>query len=149
MNAMPTIEEVLREARAIAVVGLSNRPERPSHEVAAYLQAQGYRVIPVNPNLTGPVLGERPYPDLKAVPGHIDIVDIFRRPADVPPVVDEAIAQRVPVLWMQLGIVHEAAAAKACAAGTYVIMDRCIAIEHRALVRAGRLAARTAPRKDG
>lgn len=141
----PTIEDILRDARTIAVVGLSDRRDRPSHDVAAYLQAQGYRVIPVNPMLTGPVLGEQPYPTLTAVPAPIDVVDIFRRAVDVPPIVDEAIACRVPVVWMQLGIVHEAAAARARAAGTHVVMDRCMAVEHRALVRAGRLT----PRKDG
>lgn len=128
----PTVEEInaiLRDSRTIAVVGLSPRPDRPSHEVAAYLQRQGYRVIPVNPNVTE-VLGERAYPRLEEVPERIDIVDVFRRPTEIGPVVDAAIALHVPVLWLQLGVVNEGEAARARAAGVRVVMDRCIAIEH-------------------
>ena len=137
---MSTIEELLANSRVIAVVGLSDRPDRPSHRVARYLQRHGYRIVPVNPKLTGPVLGEEPYSSLDAVPEGVDLVDIFRRPIDVPPVVDAAISVGVPAVWMQLGIVHEEAARKARAAGVQVVMDRCTAIEHRALVRRGRLA---------
>ena len=137
---MSIIEELLANSRVIAVVGLSDRPDRPSHGVARYLQDQGYRIIPVNPRLTAPVLGEEPYPSLDAVPVRVDLVDIFRRSIDVPPVVDAAIRIGAPTVWMQLGIVHEEAAQKARAAGIQVVMDRCTAIEHRALVRAGRLA---------
>jgi predicted CoA-binding protein len=134
------IEELLANSRVIAVVGLSDRPERPSHGVARYLQEQGYRIIPVNPKLTGPVLGEQPYPRLDDVPERVDLVDIFRRSIDVPPVVDAAIRIGAPAVWMQLGIVHEEAARRASAAGLQVVMDKCTAIEHRVLVRAGRLA---------
>ncbi len=132
---MATVEEILTKSRVIAVVGLSDRPDRPSHGVARYLQAQGYRVIPVNPALTGPVLGEAPYRRLEDVEEHVDLVDIFRRPVDVPPVVEAAIEIGASAVWMQLGIVHEEAAAKARAAGLDVVMDKCTAIEHRALLR--------------
>jgi predicted CoA-binding protein len=132
---LTSIDELLTQTKVIAVVGLSESPDRPSHGVARYLQEQGYRIIPVNPNLKGPVLGEQPYPDLEAVPEHIDLVDIFRRPNDVPPVVDAAIAVGATAVWMQLGIIHEDAARKARDAGLSVVMDRCTAIEHRALLR--------------
>jgi len=134
-----SIERLLRNARVIAVVGLSDRPERASHDVARYLQSQGYRVIPVNPHLTGPVLGEQPYPDLRSVPVSVDVVDIFRKAEDVPPVVEEAIATGAGEVWMQLGIVNEAAAAKARDAGVDVVMDKCMRVEHRELVRQGKL----------
>lgn len=127
----------------IAVVGLSGREDRPSHTVAKYLQSQGYRIIPVNPRLEGPVLGEQPYPDLGSVPEHIDLVDIFRRPVDVPPVVDSAIEVGASAVWMQLGIVNEEAAERARQAGLDVVMDRCTAIEHRLLVGGGRIPGRT------
>ena len=136
---MATIENILSKAKVIAVVGLSDREDRPSHTVAKYLQSQGYRIIPVNPQLHAPVLGEQPYPDLESVPEPVDLVDIFRRPIDVPPVVDSAIKIGAPAVWMQLGIVHEEAAQRARTAGLDVVMDRCTAIEHRRLVRLGRL----------
>ncbi len=136
---MTTIEEVLANSKVIAVVGLSDRPERPSHGVARYLQQSGYRIIPVNPKLTGPVLGEEPYPDLDSVREKVDLVDIFRRPIDVPPVVEAAIRIGAPAIWMQLGIVHEEAAQRARNAGLAVVMDRCTAIEHRALIREGKI----------
>lgn len=134
---MTDIAEMLRSSRVIAVVGLSDRPDRPSHGVAAYLQAQGYRIVPVNPRLSGPVLGEQPYPDLRSVPEKVDIVDIFRRSEDVPPVVDDAIAIGAPLVWLQLGIVNDEAARKAEAAGAAVVMDRCLKVEHEALLGAG------------
>ena len=134
-----TIESVLAKSRVIAIVGLSDREERPSHSVARYLQRQGYRIIPVNPKLTEPVLGEVPYPTLDTVPEKVDLVDIFRRPIDVPPVVDAAIRTGALAVWMQLGIIHEEAARKARAVGLEVVMDRCTAIEHRLLVRDGKL----------
>ncbi len=134
---MTDIAEMLRSSRVIAVVGLSDRPDRPSHGVAAYLQAQGYRIVPVNPRLSGPVLGEQPYPDLRSVPEKVDIVDIFRRSEDVPPVVDDAIAIGAPLVWMQLGIVNDEAARKAESAGAAVVMDRCLKVEHEALLGAG------------
>ena len=130
---MATIEEILNRSKVIAVVGLSDRLDRPSYGVARYLQSQGYRIIPVNPLLKQAVLGEQPYPDLEAVPERIDLVDIFRRPADVPPVVESAIAAGASAVWMQLGIIHQEAAKRAEAAGLDVVMDRCTAIEHRRL----------------
>ncbi|MCH7481592.1 MAG: CoA-binding protein [Chloroflexi bacterium] len=140
---MATIEEILTRSVVIAVVGLSDRENRPSHSVAKYLQSQGYRIIPVNPQLTGPVLGEQPYPDLGSVPEHIDLVDVFRRAADVPPVVESAIEAGASAVWMQLGIIHEEAAERAREAGLDVVMDRCTAIEHRLLVGAGRIPRRS------
>lgn len=125
------IDRILRESVVIAVVGLSPNPERDSHEVARYLQEAGYRIIPVNPNAEE-ILGERCYPDLASVDVPIDLVDIFRRPQDVPPVVEAAIARGAKFIWMQLGIVNEEAAERARAAGIPVVMDRCTMIEHRA-----------------
>lgn len=129
---MRTIEQILKETKIIAVVGLSDKADRPSYGVAMYLQAQGYRIIPVNPNITE-ALGEKAYPNLTSVPHKIDLVDIFRRPADVPPVVDEAIAIKAPAVWMQLGIVNQPAAYKAEAAGLDVVMDHCAKVEHQKL----------------
>jgi len=122
----------------IAVVGLSNRPDRPSYEVSAYMQHHGYRIVAVNPMYAGTqILGEYCYANLRdaaaALAGSglkIDIVDCFRKSADIPPVVDEAIAIGATCVWMQQGIVNEAAAAKAQEAGLVVIMDRCIKIDH-------------------
>ena len=128
------IGEVLKRARTIAVVGLSSSPLRPSHGVAAYLQTHGYRIIPVNPNIKG-ALGEKAYASLAEVPEKIDVVDIFRRPEFVPELVDQAIALKLPAIWMQEDVVHEAAAAKARKAGIFVMMDRCILKEHRARFR--------------
>ena len=130
-GASDPIGDLLKTARTIAVVGLSNKPLRPSHGVALYMQQQGYRIIPVNPNLQS-VLGERAYPSLKDVPEKIDLVDIFRRPEFVPEVVDQAIALAVSAVWMQEGVIHEQAAEKARQAGIFVVMDRCILKEHRA-----------------
>lgn len=130
-SALATVEEILTRSTVIAVVGLSDKPERSSHGVASYLQAQGYRIIPVNPKLTGPVLGEAPYRRLEDIEGKVDIVDIFRRSIDVPPVVEAAIEIGASAVWMQLGIVHEEAAENARAAGLDVVMDRCTAVEHR------------------
>jgi len=125
------ITDLLKRARTIAVVGLSNSPLRPSHGVSAYMQTHGYRIIPVNPQIHGS-LGERAYPSLLDVKEKIDIVNIFRRPAYVEEVVDQAIQMKVPVIWMQEGVVHEKAAQKARQAGIFVIMDTCILKEHRA-----------------
>ncbi len=135
---MRSIEQILQESKTVAVVGLSPRPERDSHEVAQYLKENGYRIIPVNPAATE-ILGERCYPSLSAVPESVDIVDIFRRAEDVPPIVEEAIQKGARVVWMQLGIVHEEAAKGAEARGLDVVMDRCTKIEHEALKRQGRL----------
>ena len=119
---MELIEEQLSRSRTIAVVGLSLNPERPSHYVAKYLQERGFRVIPVNPFIDQ-ALGEKSYPDLKSIPEAIDMVDIFRRSELVGPVVDEAIEVGAKYIWMQDGVVDEAAAARARAAGIPVVMD--------------------------
>ena len=126
-----TIDEILRDCRTIAVVGLSSNPARPSNRVAAYMQAQGYRVIPVNPNETN-VLGEPAYASLAAVSGTIDLVNIFRKSEDVLLIVEEAIAHGAKAIWMQEGVVNEAAAARAAQAGLPVVMDCCWLKEHAA-----------------
>jgi uncharacterized protein len=125
------IADLLKRSRTIAVVGLSNSPLRPSHGVSAYMQMHGYRILPVNPEITAS-LGEKAYSSLGEIPEKIDIVNIFRRPEFVEEVVDEAIRLKVPVIWMQEGVVHEKAAQKARQAGIFVVMDRCILKDHRA-----------------
>jgi uncharacterized protein len=125
------IADLLRRSRTIAVVGLSCNPFRPSHGVSAYIQSHGYRIIPVNPNITE-CLGEKAYGSLLDVPEKVDIVDIFRRPEFVEEVVDQAIQLNVPAIWVQEGVIHEKAADKARKAGIFVVMDRCILKEHRA-----------------
>jgi hypothetical protein len=132
------VERILRPPKTIAVVGLSDKPDRESHEIASYLQQQGYRIIPVNPRIKE-TLGEKAYPSLRDVPERVDIVQIFRRSEEVLPVVEEAIAIGTPVVWMQLGIVNEEAAARAKAAGLTVVMDACLRSAHRAVKAAGRL----------
>jgi uncharacterized protein len=131
--ALPTeadrITEMLQSARTIAVVGLTDTPTRPSYGVSLYMRSQGYRVIPVNPNITE-WLGEKAYQSLLDVPEKIDIVNVFRRPDAVPEVVEEAIQIKAPVIWMQEGVVHEEAAEKARQAGIFVVMDKCILKEH-------------------
>jgi predicted CoA-binding protein len=124
------ITEILKAHKTIAVVGLSSNPMRPSFEVTEYMQAAGYRIIPVNPNETE-VLGEKSYARLEDVPEKIDIVNVFRRADDVPPVVESAIRVGARVVWMQMGIENDAAAEKARAAGLTVVEDACILIEHR------------------
>lgn len=130
------ITDVLKRSRTIAIVGLSADTERPSNEVAHYLQAHGYRIVPVNPAYTGTqILGARCHATLQdaaAAGEKIDIVDCFRKSEFIGPIVDEAIAIGAPCVWMQLGVVNEAAAAKAEAAGLQVVMDRCTKIEHSA-----------------
>jgi uncharacterized protein len=128
-----TIKEILEKYRTIAVVGLSSRPYRASHGVSRYMQRQGYRIIPVNPMETE-VLGEKAYPSLDEVPESFEIVDIFRRSEFVPDIVEAAIRRNAKVIWMQQGVVHDAAAERARAAGMEVIMDLCILQEHMALV---------------
>ncbi|MDR7435682.1 MAG: CoA-binding protein [Armatimonadota bacterium] len=128
------IRRVLEMAKVIAVVGLSPNPSRPSHDVASYLKKHGYRIIPVNPH-AAEILGERSYPDLREVPEPVDIVNIFRRPEFVPSIVESAIAIGAKAIWMQLGIVHEEAAARAREAGILVVMDRCIKVEHQKYLR--------------
>jgi len=128
------IQELLRNARTIAVVGLTNDPSRPSYAVSTYLQSNGYQVVPINPKLSE-VLGEKAYPSLSeaARSEEIDIVDVFRRPDAVPAIVDEVVALGLPVLWLQETVVHEDAAARARKAGITVVMDKCILKEHRRL----------------
>jgi predicted CoA-binding protein len=129
------IREVLQRAHTIAIVGLSNQPDRDSNGVARFLLRNGYRVLPVNPNLRGLVLGEQPYASLRDIREHVDIVCIFRRPEYVPQVVEDAITIGADFVWMQLGIINPAAAQRAKQAGLGVVMDRCMAIEHRRLMR--------------
>ena len=132
-NAGPDeIRDILKTARTIAVVGHSDNPARDSYRVARYLASQGYQVFAVNPNARS-TPGLKFYPDLESVPGPIDIVDIFRRTEAIPEIVDEAIAVRAKVIWMQEGLADNASAAKARTAGLRVVMSRCIMKEHRAL----------------
>ena len=128
------IADLLQRSKTIAVVGLSSNPLRPSHGVSAYMQSHGYRIIPVNPNITE-CLGEKAYPMLLDVPEKIDIVDVFRRSEFVEEVVNQAIQLRVPAIWMQEDVIHGRAAEKAREAGIFVVMDRCILKEHRARFR--------------
>ncbi len=135
---MRTVEDILKGSKTVAVVGLSPKPDRPSYDVARYLQARGYRIIPVNPQATE-ILGEKSYPSLSAVPAPVDVVDIFRRSEDVPPIVDEAVRAKAKVVWMQEGIVNEQAADAARRVGLDVVMDRCMQKEHKRLVAQGKL----------
>lgn len=127
------LRTLLTESKTIAVIGASPKPWRDSGEIAAFLMRKGYTVYPVNPKYDE-ILGVTSYPNLKSIPDKIDLVDIFRNPADVMPVIDEAIAVGAKAVWMQLGVVNEEAAQKADDAGLKVVMDRCIAVEHRALL---------------
>jgi len=127
------IRALLARAKTIAVVGLSPKADRPSHRIARRLQSWGYRVIPVRPALTE-VLGERAYARLADLPEKPDLVDVFRAADEIGPLVDECIALKFPAIWIQEGIVNEEAAARARAAGMFVVMDRCIAVEHRRLM---------------
>lgn len=138
---MRTIAQILKDSKTIAVVGLSNKPDRASYGVAEYLQQQGYRIIPVNPAYDGQeILGERVHPDLQSAADalapngtRIDIVDCFRKSEDIPPLARDAIAIRAGCLWMQLEIENQAAADLARAAGLDVVMNHCLKIEHRKL----------------
>lgn len=123
------IEKILKETKTIAVVGISSNDERPGFTVPAYLQSRGYRIIPVNPHLEYR-LGEKAYPDLRSIPYAVDLVLLFRRSEAVPPFIDDAILIGAKAVWMQLGVIHETAAAKARKAGLDVVMDKCMAIEH-------------------
>lgn len=123
------IRTILRECRRIAVVGLSPNPYRASYGVSAYMKDCGYEIIPVNPTSTE-VLGLTCYPNLKAIPGSVDLVNIFRKSEDVPEIVEEAIAKKARAVWMQLGVIHEAAAERAQSAGLQVVMNRCVSAEH-------------------
>ena len=128
------VREILATPRTIAVVGCSPRPDRDSHRIAALLQSRGHRVIPVHP-AGGEILGERCYPTLRDVPAAVEMVDVFRRAEEAGTVADEAIAIGAKILWLQLGVIDEAAALRARAAGLTVLMDRCPAIEYRRLFR--------------
>jgi predicted CoA-binding protein len=137
MSSLPKfdpIRELLQHLKTIAVVGLSVSPLRPSHGVSAYMQSQGYRIIPVNPTISE-VLGERSYASLAEIPEKIDIVNIFRRPEFVEEIIDQAIALKIPAVWMQEEVINERAADKARKAGMFVAMDLCILKEHRARFR--------------
>jgi len=134
MSSSPQVDaiaDLLKRCKTIAVVGLSNSPLRPSHGVSAYMQTNGYRIIPVNPKIRG-ALGEKAYASLLDVTEKIDIVNVFRRPEFVEEVVDQAIKLKVPAIWMQEEVVNEKAAEKARKAGIFVVMDRCILKEHKA-----------------
>jgi predicted CoA-binding protein len=130
MHASDEIGELLKRTKTIAVVGLSDSPLRPSYGVSAYMQSHGYRIIPVNPSIKGS-LGEKAVASLADVPEKIDMIDVFRRSEFVPELVDEAIRLKVPAIWLQEDVIHEAAAEKARKAGIFVVMDKCILKEHR------------------
>jgi uncharacterized protein len=124
------IGELLKRTKTIAVVGLSDSPLRPSYGVSAYMQSQGYKIIPVNPSIKG-ALGEKAVASLAEIEEKIDMVDVFRRSEYVPDLVDEAIRLKVPAIWLQEDVIHEEAAEKARKAGIFVVMDKCILKEHR------------------
>ncbi|MEO8199933.1 MAG: CoA-binding protein [Gemmatimonadota bacterium] len=130
------LSRVLREARTIAVVGLSPKPERPSHGVARYLQREGYQIIPIRPATMEPILGQAVYPDLMQAARDfpIDVVNIFRQSDALPSLVDDIIAVKPRLVWTQLGVVHEESARRLEAAGILVVMDRCLAVELHSLV---------------
>ncbi len=133
MTDQETIQRILTTAKHVAVVGLTDDPTRPSHFVPAYLQDNGYHIIPINPTISGTVLGEKVYPSLADAPQPIDVVQIFRRSEEVGPIVEEAIAAGAGAVWMQLGISNEEAAAAARAAGLDVVMNQCMKVQHSRL----------------
>jgi predicted CoA-binding protein len=133
MNNDQMMKDILLSAKTIASVGLSSNPEKESYWIVKYLKDQGYRIIPVNPT-ADEILDEKAYPNLESVPEKIDVVQVFRKPEDVPPVVDSAIKVGAKAVWMQEGIVHEAAAQKAREAGLQVVMDACMRATHRRLI---------------
>ncbi len=130
MKSSDPIYELLSRIRTIAVVGLSDSPLRPSHGVSAYMQSEGYRIIPVNPHITE-ALGEHSYPSLADVLEKIDLINVFRRPEYVDEIVEQAIQLKIPAIWLQEGVVNERAAKKAREAGMFVLMDQCVLKEHR------------------
>lgn len=132
MTDIPTLRRILKETRTIAVVGLSAHWHRPSFFAAKYMQDHGYRIIPVNPAYQE-VLGQPCYPHLRAIPEPVDMVDCFRKSEDIPPLAEDAIAIGARVLWLQIGVINEPAAARARAAGLDVVVDRCIKVEHARL----------------
>jgi len=129
-------KEILNRYRRVAIVGVSSNPERDSYKVASYLMEHGYNVIPVNPNAPE-VLGRRSYPDLSSIPEKVEVVDIFRRPEDVMPIVEEAISIGAKVVWMQKGVINEQAAARGREAGLAVVMGKCMREEHEKLTQKG------------
>ncbi len=134
MQTQPVIDDILANCRTVAVVGLSPKTHRDSHEVAHYMQSHGWRIVPVNPAAGAEtILGEKVYPDLLEAAKHvrIDLVDVFRNSADVPPVVDQAIVIGAKAVWLQLGIEHPEATAKAEKAGLQVVQNRCLLVEHQ------------------
>ncbi len=135
MKQPDPIYELLARAKTIAVVGLSESPLRPSHGVSAYMQAAGYKIVPVNPQIAE-ALGEKAYPSLLEIPlamaKKIDLVDVFRRPEYVDEIVEQAIQLKIPAIWLQEDVINECAAEKARKAGMFVVMDRCVLKEHRA-----------------
>jgi predicted CoA-binding protein len=133
MNNDQMMKDILLSAKTIASVGLSSNPEKESYWIVKYLKDQGYGIIPVNPT-ADEILDEKAYPDLESVPEKIDVVQVFRKPEDVPPVVESAIKVGAKAVWMQEGIVHEAAAQKAREAGLQVVMDACMRATHRRLI---------------
>jgi predicted CoA-binding protein len=137
-KTLEELRQILATSKTIAVVGLSDKPDRPSHTIPAYLQRQGYRIIPVNPNLAE-ALGEKAYTNLREIPVPVDVVEIFRRADDVPPIVEDAITIGAKIVWMQLGIVNETAAARAESAGLTVVMDTCMGATHRLLRSRGEI----------
>jgi predicted CoA-binding protein len=133
MNSDQTMKDILLSTKTIASVGLSSNTEKESYWIASYLKDQGYHIIPVNPTATE-IFGEKAYPNLESIPEKIDVVQVFRKPEDVPPVVDDAIKVGAKVVWMQEGIVNEEAAQKARQAGLQVVMDACMRATHRRLI---------------
>jgi predicted CoA-binding protein len=129
------MRKILKESHTIATVGLSSDPDKAGHYVPEYLIEHGYNVIPVNPTIES-AMGKKAYPDLKSIPEKVDLVQIFRKAQDVPPIVDQAIEIGAKVIWMQLGIVNEEAAKKARDAGIAVVMDHCMMVEHKRLLGA-------------
>ncbi|MGQ0604943.1 MAG: CoA-binding protein [Anaerolineales bacterium] len=133
------LKQILQTTRTIASVGLSSNPEKESYDIVSYLKGQRYRIFPVNPTAEK-ILGEKAYPDLLSVPEQVDVVQIFRRPEDVLPIVEQAIQIGAKVVWMQVGIINVEAAEKAKAAGLEVVMNRCMRAEHRRLIGGGLLS---------
>ncbi len=132
-----TVGDILKTAKTVAVVGLSNKPDRPSHEIASYLQEVGYRIIPVNPTIQE-ALGEKAYRSLRDIPEHVDVVQIFRRPEEVPAIVEDAIAIGATAVWMQPGAENEDAAARAEAAGLKAVVGACMRSVHQTLAKTRR-----------
>ncbi len=133
MNSDKEMKEILLSVKTIASVGLSSNQEKESYWIVSYLKEQGYQIIPVNPTATE-ILGEKAYPDLESIPQKVDVVQVFRKSEDVPPVVESAIKIGARVVWMQAGIINEGAAQKARTAGLQVVMDACMRVTHRRLI---------------